>query len=191
VPDIYQGTELLDFSLVDPDNRRPVDYAARAALLAEFDALDAADDDARGSALAAMLQSLRSDDPGRLKLWLMRRLLACRRDDPALFAEGQYVPLRVSGPRRAHAVVFARRNGPRTLVVIAARKFATVLAPDATWAADAWSGTTSAWPAWLGSGARAHDVLGVGLPGDPARSLDLGAALRVLPVAAWQFDHDV
>jgi (1->4)-alpha-D-glucan 1-alpha-D-glucosylmutase len=191
VPDIYQGTELLDFSLVDPDNRRPVDYAARAALLTEFDALEAADAETRRSALAAMLQSLRGGDPGRLKLWLMRRLLACRRDDPALFAEGQYVALRVSGPRRAHAVVYARRNGPRTLVVIAARKFATVLAPDAPWAADAWTGTTSAWPAWLDSSARAHDVLGLGMPGDPARALDLGAALRVLPVAVWRFDQEV
>lgn len=92
VPDLYQGAELLDLSLVDPDNRRPVDYARRQALLAKTD----------GSADAE-------------KIALSHRLLQMRQADPLLFADGDYQPLTITGPRAAHVLAFERRHGDTRL----------------------------------------------------------------------------
>jgi (1->4)-alpha-D-glucan 1-alpha-D-glucosylmutase len=103
VPDLYQGNELIDLSLVDPDNRRPVDYAERARLLDELAAAASnADVRPRLAALAATPQD------GRLKLWVTWRLLQLRRTLPTLFRDGGYEPLRVDGLRENHVVAFAR-----------------------------------------------------------------------------------
>jgi len=115
VPDLYQGTELMDLSLVDPDNRRPVDYARRAALLEALAEMD----DPR-----ALLDTLHD---GRAKLWVVWRLLALRRAKPALFRDGGYVPLAVEGVQAAHALAFARTHASGTLVVVAGRLFAKML----------------------------------------------------------------
>jgi (1->4)-alpha-D-glucan 1-alpha-D-glucosylmutase len=107
VPDLYQGTELWDLSLVDPDNRRPVDYDVRRRLLSEIAGLDAA------AALARM-------DEGVPKLWLVRRLLRLRTERPELFAaEGGYQPLGATGPDAERVVAFLRGSG--RLAVIGAR----------------------------------------------------------------------
>jgi (1->4)-alpha-D-glucan 1-alpha-D-glucosylmutase len=98
VPDIYQGAELWDQSLVDPDNRRPVDYARRAAMLA---------DAAPGMPAPT--------DPAA-KLSLTAALLRLRRSHPDLFARGSYEPI----PAPPGLVAFARRQGPDALVVLAA-----------------------------------------------------------------------
>jgi (1->4)-alpha-D-glucan 1-alpha-D-glucosylmutase len=108
VPDIYQGAELWDFSLVDPDNRRPVDWQARRILLDETDRASPAD-------LAANWQD------GREKLFATRRLLALRRAHPDLFAAGDYRPLEVAGERAAHLCAFARSQGGETLAVAVPR----------------------------------------------------------------------
>jgi (1->4)-alpha-D-glucan 1-alpha-D-glucosylmutase len=92
VPDVYQGTELWDHSLVDPDNRRPVDYALRRSLLASLD---------EGAAPAV-------DDTGTAKLLVVSRALRARRDSPELF-EG-YEPVEVTGSAASH-VVAADRGG--------------------------------------------------------------------------------
>lgn len=94
VPDVYQGSELWDFSLVDPDNRRPVDFAARARLLKEIDA-----DAARG-----VLPPI--DESGRVKLLVTSRALRLRRDHPELFR--YYRPAVVEGPAADHAVAVHR-----------------------------------------------------------------------------------
>jgi maltooligosyltrehalose synthase len=97
VPDIYQGCELWDHSLVDPDNRRPVDYAERAAMLA---AATADPDAARASWL-----------DGRVKLFVTWKLLQLRAQARDLFLDGPYTPLAVSGGANAERVVaFARSN---------------------------------------------------------------------------------
>jgi (1->4)-alpha-D-glucan 1-alpha-D-glucosylmutase len=88
VPDVYQGTELWDDSLVDPDNRRPVDFDARRALLDRVDTAPAIGSD------------------GAAKLWVVSRALRLRRDRPELFA--YYRPLAARGPAAEHAVVFDR-----------------------------------------------------------------------------------
>ncbi len=100
VPDIYQGCELWDFSLVDPDNRRPVDYARRAAMLAAFGTHDDL------AALAAELLGTWPD--GRIKLLLTWRLLHLRRERAATFATGAYRALRVDGDTADTTVAFAR-----------------------------------------------------------------------------------
>lgn len=100
VPDTYQGTEFWDFSLVDPDNRRPVDYAARAAALEE------------ASAPADLLPTWRD---GRIKQAIIARLLAARRRDPELFRHGDYRPLAL--PDEWGMLAFARRWNDRQLVV--------------------------------------------------------------------------
>src|SRR5690606_29956739 len=93
VPDCYQGNEVWDFSLVDPDNRRPVDYGRRARLLAEVQAL-APSDAGSGSQVRKLLDTL---DDGRAKLYLTWRLLQLRQSRPALFQEGEYLPLETVG----------------------------------------------------------------------------------------------
>jgi (1->4)-alpha-D-glucan 1-alpha-D-glucosylmutase len=124
VPDFYQGTELWDFSLVDPDNRRPVDYARRAALLAE---LDAALTDTGASALAARLMSAPDDD--RLKLYATTTMLRFRRERSELFESGGYAALSADGARREHLFAFARVLRQEHVLVIVPRLVAA-LAPD-------------------------------------------------------------
>jgi (1->4)-alpha-D-glucan 1-alpha-D-glucosylmutase len=104
VPDIYQGGELWDFSLVDPDNRRPVDWNTRWVLLGEVAEASIAD-------LAEKWQD------GREKIFVARRLLALRRLHPLLFAEGDYQPLEVTGESGSHLCAFARSRNEEALVV--------------------------------------------------------------------------
>jgi (1->4)-alpha-D-glucan 1-alpha-D-glucosylmutase len=118
VPDVYQGNELLDLSLVDPDNRRPVDFALRERHLAALEALHAAPD---ASERLRLLAAQPFD--GRAKLWLTWRLLQLRAAHAALFREGRYLPLAVSGSRQEHLVAYAREHGGEVLVVLAARLF--------------------------------------------------------------------
>ena len=104
VPDLYQGTELWDLSLVDPDNRRPVDHAERRRLLDELAVADA----------ATALDHL---DDGGAKLWLIAQILRHRRRHPEPFRSPTYEPLAVTGPQARHAVAFAREG----LVVVVPR----------------------------------------------------------------------
>jgi (1->4)-alpha-D-glucan 1-alpha-D-glucosylmutase len=102
VPDIYQGTELWDFSLVDPDNRRPVDYQRRLELLNELEQ--------RGAPTHELATSLiQSLEDGRAKLHVIRSVLALRRRHERLFSEGEYLPARVGGDHRQQICAFFRR----------------------------------------------------------------------------------
>jgi (1->4)-alpha-D-glucan 1-alpha-D-glucosylmutase len=121
VPDFYQGTEFWDLSLVDPDNRRPIDFAARA------DALRAVAADPDWSAFTASWQD------GRVKLALTCLLLALRTELPDLFTNGAYRPLEVSGPDRDHILAFARSNERDTVFVIIGRHLARVAGGGGRW----------------------------------------------------------
>lgn len=112
VPDFYQGSELWDLSLVDPDNRRPVDYAARHKMLSEM--IASAKSDAGG--LTEFLKSEMSD--GRIKLWLTYILMDMRRREPGLFKNGAYIPLQVSGKRSENVISYARVHDGSWLIVI-------------------------------------------------------------------------
>ncbi|MBI4320342.1 MAG: malto-oligosyltrehalose synthase [Chloroflexi bacterium] len=118
VPDIYQGNELWDFSLVDPDNRRPVDYRRRRALLAELTKRI----DQSGEDLGSLAgEVLREGEDGRIKLYVTYRTLNFRRAHRQLFASGEYWPVEAEGEMREHAVAFARILGTRGIVVVAPR----------------------------------------------------------------------
>ena len=121
-PDLYQGTELETLSLVDPDNRRPVDYAKRSDLLAR---LREAPDPA-----ASWQAAWENRTDGALKLHLVHAALAWRQADPALFQQGSYLPLTVSGPASEHLCVFARQFEGRALVVLAPRLLYTLCQGD-------------------------------------------------------------
>ncbi|OLO07261.1 malto-oligosyltrehalose synthase [Salinicola sp. MH3R3-1] len=118
VPDLYQGTEFWDQSLVDPDNRRPVDMAARR------EALDAAE---------MPVSAWRHWRDGGVKQAVVQRLLALRRQYPALFSEGEYVALPAVGAYADHVLAFARRTAGMTLVVVVPRlPMALLKTPDGT-----------------------------------------------------------
>jgi (1->4)-alpha-D-glucan 1-alpha-D-glucosylmutase len=136
VPDLYQGNELIDLSLVDPDNRRPVDFALRGRLLDEMEGLAAAPDPAAIAALAA------TPTDGRLKFWVTWRLLHLRSAQPALFAEGTYVPLAVRGPRESHVIAYSRELADRRVLVVVGRFLAKLLGRrEGVPGADDWAGT--------------------------------------------------
>lgn len=128
VPDIYQGTEIWDFSLVDPDNRRPVDYARRREMLERLHGEMAAGEDlpARARSLVAILED------GRSKLYLIWRTLGLRRDRPSRFDGGGYVPLPVEGTGEGHLVAYVRRHQGEIAIVLAPRLIAGLLGEGRT-----------------------------------------------------------
>jgi len=139
IPDFFQGTELWTLDMVDPDNRRPVDFQARIALLR--------DRPRQGG--AELLSALRAGDAdGRSKLWLTAALLDCRRREGDLFTRGAYLALAPEGPRRENVVAFARRWQGRAAVVVAGRFFAQLpdLLAEGASAAEVWSETKVALP---------------------------------------------
>ncbi len=125
VPDFYQGTELWDLSLVDPDNRRPVDFRHRERLLTEVDALLAADQAAREPILADWVASWRD---GRIKLAITAAGLRLRRELPSLFLEGSYVPLATDLTVSGGLVAFARIHEDRAVMFAAPRLNAGLVA---------------------------------------------------------------
>jgi (1->4)-alpha-D-glucan 1-alpha-D-glucosylmutase len=114
VPDFYQGTELWDLSLVDPDNRRPVDYPGRRAMLAELK--ERVDSSSRDLVPLAR-ELLETSWDGRIKLYLIWRTLQSRRRSPRIFSEGSYLPLEGKGAKKGHLCAFARTFGENSIVV--------------------------------------------------------------------------
>jgi (1->4)-alpha-D-glucan 1-alpha-D-glucosylmutase len=119
VPDFYRGTELWDFSLVDPDNRRPVDFKQRERLLEAL---------MREEPSAEEMFSFWRD--GRVKLYVTYKALNFRRSNAPIFQKGDYIPLGVSGTRQEHVCAFARRYGERWALVAVPRFLAKITAVD-------------------------------------------------------------
>jgi (1->4)-alpha-D-glucan 1-alpha-D-glucosylmutase len=130
VPDIYQGTELWALSLVDPDNRRPVDFEVQRQLLAEL-------------ADARLEEIVHRSDEGMPKLHVIRQALHLRRRRPEWFVDGEYTPLWARGPKRDHVVAFARGAGGSGCITVAPRLPIRL--------SGEWDGTTLALPGgpWL------------------------------------------
>jgi (1->4)-alpha-D-glucan 1-alpha-D-glucosylmutase len=124
VPDIYQGTEFWDLSLVDPDNRAPVDFAVRKLALDSLDELEPND----------------LTDP-RVKQFILARILAVRKKHPDLFANGAYQPLQIVGPLAEHVVAFARVLRDTASITVFCRKVAHLIPLDC--------GSTTHAPGWL------------------------------------------
>ena len=144
VPDIYQGSDLWDLSLVDPDNRRPVDFDRRAAMLAGLKSrLDGGED---RLTLASSL--LGQSDDGAIKLYLLWTALTHRREQPDLYRRGEYVPLKAEGPHADRLMAFARRFEGRSVVVVAPRLVAGMMGENGGRmpVGDAWESTGLAVP---------------------------------------------
>ncbi|MDB5970698.1 MAG: treY [Hydrocarboniphaga sp.] len=171
VPDIYRGSELWELSMVDPDNRRPVDYAdvrAKSASLARLSGAGAA------SELLAHWQD------GRVKLHLIRSVLRLRRERPGLFASGSYEAITATGARAELLLAFRRQGEDAALIVLAPRLWPQLAGETQTAASAAagWADTSIT----LAAG-RYCDVLsgrGLELPSD--QSLPLARLLADFPV---------
>ena len=141
-PDLYQGDEQWHFVLVDPDNRRPVDYDAGQRALGR---IEAAKDPAAAAALWRGLVAAPED--GVVKLALTRALLHARRAEPALFREGDYRPLETSGAHAGRLVAFAREHEGRAAVAVAPRLTLGVSPDGAAPTGDRWGDTAVRLPA--------------------------------------------
>ncbi|MGC3893452.1 malto-oligosyltrehalose synthase [Pseudomonas urmiensis] len=167
VPDLYQGNEYWDLSLVDPDNRRPVDYAVRRASL----------DDS--TPLAALLEHWRD---GRIKQALIAQVLDCRQAYPALFRRGDYLPLAVQGRHADKVLAFARLgDGERAIVVVPRLTYALLgTSPTPLIPAQNWDDTRLILP--FASSPANWTGLFASRAVSPSRELMLSAVLAECPV---------
>jgi (1->4)-alpha-D-glucan 1-alpha-D-glucosylmutase len=175
VPDFYQGTEFWDLSLVDPDNRRPVDYALRQRVL----------QDTRNVPPARLLEQ-RID--GRLKMFVMIRALHQRASLGGVFERGDYVPLSVEGERREHLFAFARRHQQVTAITCVPRLVAGMLGERSTppVGAEVWGDTRVILPPDNGRPPAFRDAITgarVEPRADGALWLDASAVFGQFPVA--------
>lgn len=177
VPDIYQGGELWDFSLVDPDNRRAIDYPERLRLLetleSEFKQPDA-------QRVRRLLDTLHD---GRAKLYVVWKVLHERRAFPDLFRDGEYVPLSVEGDLAEHICAFARRHGPRAVVTVVPRCMARFTPEGALPLGGVWQDTWIEAPA---DGAYANVLSGEECAVETRSGrlwLSAASVLNVFPVA--------
>jgi len=118
VPDLYQGNELWTFDLVDPDNRRPVDYSLRQQMLEELKEHVVVSQPELGRRVRQLLDDMTD---GRAKLYLTWRVLNVRKHWQPVFQDGDYTPLEVTGPAAQHLCVFARRSGTERVITITPR----------------------------------------------------------------------
>jgi (1->4)-alpha-D-glucan 1-alpha-D-glucosylmutase len=150
VPDIYQGTELWDFSLVDPDNRRPVDFERRQAILA---GLKKRVEEPRENLVSLARELWENSWDGRIKLFLIWRALQARRRRSKVFSEGAYLPLETGGEKKDHLFAFARTLGEDSFVVAVPRLVVGLLAgkEEQSLGGAPWQNTRVKVPAqWIG-----------------------------------------
>ncbi|WP_028632313.1 malto-oligosyltrehalose synthase [Pseudomonas parafulva] len=167
VPDLYQGNEYWDFSLVDPDNRRPVDYPARRASLTDN---------------APLPELLANWQDARVKQALVARVLDCRMAHPELFRRGAYLPLAVQGKHADKVVAFARLGDSERAVIVAPRLASSLLGAAATplIPAQNWDDTRVILP-FAFSPANSTGLFGASVV-SPVRELKLSAVLSEFPV---------
>jgi (1->4)-alpha-D-glucan 1-alpha-D-glucosylmutase len=184
VPDTYQGCEIWDFSLVDPDNRRPVDYGRRRRMLGEIKSW-AADPERRADGIRALLDGLTD---GSAKLYVIWRSLALRRTHERLFTRGGYRALKVTGARAAHLIAFARHHGDELSVTLAPRLYSRLLGGKREFplGSNVWGDTRVELPPELPPGMLTSVFDGVQVPArEPDESPALAASelLASFPVA--------
>ena len=175
VPDFYQGTELWDLSLVDPDNRRPVDFEKRRAMLVSI----REQEDSHIGRLIKDLLCTRED--GKIKLFLIYRALKARRGHREIFRKGAYVPLESAGRFRSHVIAFARRYHQQWAIVIAPRLLSHLVQEgDFPHGRQVWQDTEVIMPDWSPLEWRnviTSEVLSAG------NTLPVGDVLHSFPVA--------
>ena len=167
VPDIYQGTDFWDFTLVDPDNRRPVDYAARAASLG------------KGVSMEALAATWRD---GRIKQAILARTLDVRRLHQDVFSKGSYEPVHVEGAMSCHVVSFIRHHGHTEVLVVAPRLPFHLMCQTGRIAVDSsiWNDTVLRWTPRLPAVVDAFSGADIDIP---QSGLPLAAVCSVIPVA--------
>jgi (1->4)-alpha-D-glucan 1-alpha-D-glucosylmutase len=179
VPDIYQGQELWDFSLVDPDNRRPVDFALRRRLLEGLARADSGDD------LGPLSRTLvREWKDGRIKMQVVRTALAVRNRLPAVFG-GAYVPLATDGPAAEHVMAFARVAEEGAVITVVPRLVATLTRGRGFGVPQPsdWTGTRLVLPEGLAGRYRDAFTGNVLVSDDAARMIAIDQVLGHFPVA--------
>ncbi len=176
VPDFYQGTELWNLSLVDPDNRRAVDYEERLSFLQEMKRRCQ-------TGMESLLSDLKATrEDGRMKLFLIARGLQARQEYQQVFQHGDYLPLSVTGSFHWHIIAFARFYRGTTVIAIAPRFLTSVISPDADpLGEEVWKDTRIELPKKLQS-AKWRDTL-VDLEVAGGETLSVGQVLQEFPVA--------
>lgn len=185
VPDFYQGTELWDLNLVDPDSRRPVDYGHRARLLGELEPLLRSDTPSSERAEAAR-GLLAGWESGSIKLLLTAAGLRLRRDHPGVFLEGRYLPLELTGERAPQAIAFARVGEGAMAVAVVPRLVASLSGTAPPLGLPAWGDTLLHLPEDLAAEEYTDVFTGSVLPAartEKGSTLMLAGILGDLPVS--------
>ncbi|GAB4386050.1 MAG: malto-oligosyltrehalose synthase [Elainellaceae cyanobacterium] len=173
IPDFYQGSELWDLSLVDPDNRRPIDFGQRQTYLEEIQARVESD---RSGLIAELLDQ---KEDGRIKLFVVNQALQARANYRDVFQQGDYLPLEVQGKFANHLIAFARRHGDTTIVILAPRFLTQLVEPgELPLGQQVWQDTEVSVP----GGATWRNVI-TGESVEASGSLSVGSALEQFPVA--------
>jgi (1->4)-alpha-D-glucan 1-alpha-D-glucosylmutase len=136
IPDFYQGTELWDLSLVDPDNRRPVDFEQRRSFLT------ALQQQAETDTLELIHQLLEKREDGRIKLFLTLQALKARKQYQSIFEQGTYQPLEIDGKCQNQIIAFARTDSNRTLITVVPRFLTPLIQPDQFPLGEIWADTS-------------------------------------------------
>ncbi|MEH2410124.1 malto-oligosyltrehalose synthase [Nostoc sp.] len=175
VPDFYQGTELWELSLVDPDNRRPVDFEQRRTYLSSIR------EQVKTDILGLIQELLNDKTDGKIKLFLTAQLLQTRTNYVSLFQDGDYLPLEVQGTYANHIIAFARREGNQTAIAIAPRFLTSLIQPgDNPLGESVWQDTHLLLPP--GTPLTWKNVL-TQQPLQAKETLSIAAALAHFPVA--------
>jgi (1->4)-alpha-D-glucan 1-alpha-D-glucosylmutase len=192
VPDLYQGTELWDLSLVDPDNRRPVNYALRRDRLQSLCERVGTGD---GALLELARELVKERVDGTIKLYVIWKTLGVRRDRPGFFASGRYVPIETRGAAKDYLCAFGRKTAQDALIVVVPRLVAGLIgdANGPPFGAETWTDTEILLPQQA-RGARFRNIFtGETLEaGDSAQDqsaaigLRIGSVLNTFPVAVLQ-----
>jgi (1->4)-alpha-D-glucan 1-alpha-D-glucosylmutase len=184
VPDIYQGNELWEFNLVDPDNRRPVDYDKRLRLLEQ---IQPSAEFSSAQLLSQAQQLCGNMHDGGIKMYVTHKALSVRNQMPAVFRDGDYTALKVQGAQADHVLAFTRSSGDRRLVVIVPRLCARLVREDSRLpiGQGVWRDTAIQLPKW-GSSVLHNVFTGENVlisERDHGCELEIASALNSFPVA--------
>ena len=165
VPDTYQGSEVWDFSLVDPDNRRPVDYGRRSQMLSDL-------------SKASAKELISTIEDGRIKLWVTSKLLHLRKRLPDIFTRGGYQVIRAEGERQQNIFAFARTSKTQSIIVVIPRLIARLGGEE-----NKWSGTKIVLPAKIQANKFEDVFTGQSHTCGVDRSIAVSPILEEFPVA--------
>jgi (1->4)-alpha-D-glucan 1-alpha-D-glucosylmutase len=181
VPDLYQGNELWEFNLVDPDNRRAIDYPARERMLRQLMTSSRLECGAR-SRYAQELAAKMEDS--RIKMYVIWKGLNLRKSQPLIFQDGDYLPLRATGEKASHVIALARITGESCLLVAVPRHSARLVGKQLCLpiGADVWGETELRLPVLVQNSFR-NLFTGELLSIEAGKPLQLSSILAVFPVA--------